>query len=41
MQCDINATKTLQQMGYTVMRFWEHEIKPNLTLSINKILLYI
>lgn len=41
MQRDQFANQSLQQMGYTVMRFWEHEVKENLSACVNQVLLYI
>ena len=41
MQRDQFANQSLQQMGYTVMRFWEHEVKENLAACVNQVLLYI
>jgi len=41
MQKDRLNNARLSQMGYTVMRFWEHEVKNNLERCINQILLYI
>ncbi len=40
-QRDRNVNKTLLHAGYTVMRFWEHEVEKNLDLVVNQILLYI
>lgn len=41
MQRDRYANEALNEMGYTVMRFWEHEVIKNLELCINQILLYV
>lgn len=41
MQRDQFVNHSLQAMGYVVMRFWEHEIKQNLSACINQIKLYI
>jgi DNA mismatch endonuclease (patch repair protein) len=41
MQRDQFANKTLTDMSYTVMRFWENEVKSNLTACVNQIMLYI
>lgn len=35
---DIENTKKLESMGYTVFRFWEHEIKKNIGACIQKII---
>ena len=40
-QRDRQVTKELNDMGYTVFRFWESEIKNNLSTCINDILVYI
>ena len=37
---NINKSK-LEEVGYTVMRFWDHEVTKNLTECINQILLYL
>ena len=41
MQRDQFATEQLANMGFTVMRFWEHEIKRNLNACVNQVLLYL
>jgi len=41
MQRDRENRELLESAGYTVMRFWEHEIKQNLQACINQIKLYI
>jgi len=41
MQRDRFVNTSLQALGYTVMRFWEHEIKQNLQLCVNQVKLYI
>lgn len=41
MQRDKFVNKTLDAMGYTVMRFWEHEVKQNLAKCINQVLLFV
>lgn len=41
MQRDQFVNQGLQSLGYVVMRFWEHEIKQNLTVCVNQIKLYI
>jgi DNA mismatch endonuclease (patch repair protein) len=41
LQRDLYITHTLTHSGYTVMRFWEHEIKQNLDLCVNQVLLYV
>lgn len=41
MQRDRVNNQSLQDAGYTVMRFWEHEIKQNLDVCVNQIMLYI
>jgi len=35
------VNKQLEEMGYTVFRFWTSEIKNNLNKCINDILVYI
>jgi len=41
MQRDLNNKKNLEEAGYIVMRFWDHEIQRNLKKCLNQILLYI
>jgi len=41
MQRDRFVNEQLTEMGYTVMRFWEHEVKENLKACVNQVLLYI
>lgn len=41
MQRDRQNQQLLESAGYTVMRFWEHEIKQNLQACVNQIKLYI
>jgi DNA mismatch endonuclease (patch repair protein) len=41
MQRDREVNERLTLMGYTVMRFWEHELKENLQASVNQIILYV
>lgn len=41
MQRDRFANEALSDMGYTVMRFWEHEVKQNVNACVNQILLYL
>ncbi|RZK64445.1 MAG: DUF559 domain-containing protein, partial [Pedobacter sp.] len=41
MQRDRFVNRSLTDSGYTVMRFWEHEVKGSLDVCINQILLYI
>ncbi len=40
-QRDQFVNQQLNLMGYTVMRFWEHEVKENLSSCINQVLLYL
>lgn len=40
-QRDQFVNQQLNFMGYTVMRFWEHEVKENLNVCINQVLLYL
>lgn len=40
-QKDRHTNSSLRKMGFTVMRFWEHEVKESLDACINQILLYI
>ncbi|MGM9478214.1 very short patch repair endonuclease [Pedobacter sp. GSP4] len=41
MQRDEYINALLNSKGYTVMRFWEHEVKENLSACVNQVLLYI
>lgn len=41
MQRDQFVNKSLLEMGYVVMRFWEHDVKSNLAACVNQIQLYI
>ncbi len=41
MQRDRQVNRQLQELGYTVFRFWTHEIKNNLDTCINDVLVYI
>lgn len=41
MQRDIENTQLLQDLGYIVIRFWEHEIKKDISSCINKIETFI
>lgn len=41
MQRDRFANETLNEMGYTVMRFWEHEVEKNLKACLNQVMLYL
>ena len=38
MQRDIENNQALKELGYIVLRFWEHELKKDLNACINKIL---
>ncbi|MEO5909739.1 MAG: very short patch repair endonuclease [Pelobium sp.] len=40
-QRDRINTRKLKDAGFTVMRFWEHEVKKNLDACINQVMLYI
>jgi len=40
-QRDQEVNELLSAKGYTVMRFWEHEVKEKLLLCINQIALFI
>ena len=40
-QRDQFVNQKLTELGYTVMRFWEHEVKTNLNACINQVLLFI
>ena len=40
-QRDKFVNSSLQALGYVVMRFWEHEVKDNLTKCVNQVKLYI
>lgn len=37
MQRDLENNLQLQDIGFTVLRFWEHEVKKNIQACINKI----
>ena len=41
MQRDRFVNQQLTEMGYTVMRFWEHEIRDNLKACVNQLMLYL
>ncbi len=41
MQRDKQVNEQLSEMGYTVMRFWEHEVKQNLKACVNQVMLYV
>lgn len=41
MQRDKEVNQQLAEMGYTVFRFWAHEINNNLKICINDILMHI
>jgi len=41
MQRDLFANLALEEMGYTVMRFWEHEVEKNLKACVNQVMLYL
>jgi len=41
MQRDLQNKEALETVGFTVMRFWEHEIKYNLQACVNQVKLYI
>lgn len=38
---DVKNSKDLEDAGYTVMRFWDHQIKKELKKCINQICLYV
>ena len=40
-QRDRFVNESLELKGYTVMRFWEHQIKKNLSSCVNQVCLYI
>lgn len=40
MQRDRQMNRQLEEMGFTVFRFWTHEIKTNLDKCINDVLVY-
>lgn len=37
----INQTKKIEEVGYTIMRFWDHDVTKNIAKCINQIFLYI
>ncbi len=41
MQRDIEVNQQLTDLGYTVFRFWEHEIKKDLTKCVNDVLVFL
>ena len=41
MQRDKEINQQLNEMGYTVFRFWSHEIKNNLKTCINDVMVYL
>ncbi|WP_206074018.1 very short patch repair endonuclease [Marixanthomonas spongiae] len=41
MQRDREVNQQLQEMGYTVFRFWEREVKNQLKKCINDVMVYI
>ncbi|KQM65330.1 endonuclease [Pedobacter sp. Leaf216] len=38
---DEQVNRSLSEKGFTVMRFWEHQIQKKLSACINQVLLYI
>lgn len=40
-QRDQFVNQKLTELGYTVMRFWEHEVKTNLKACVNQVMLFI
>ena len=38
---DLEVNRLLMDKGFTVMRFWEHEVKQNLDRCINQVMLYV
>ena len=41
MQRDREVNQQLNEMGYTVFRFWSHEIEDNLKICINDVMVYL
>lgn len=41
MQRDKEVNRSLREQGFTVMRFWDHEIIKKLPKCVNQVLLYI
>lgn len=41
MQRDRQVNRLLEEQGYTVMRFWEHEVKHDLAKCVNQVMLYL
>lgn len=41
LQRDKYINQQLHAKGYTVMRFWEHEVKERLAAFVNHVLLYV
>ncbi|TBN03309.1 very short patch repair endonuclease [Hyunsoonleella flava] len=41
MQRDREVNQQLKDMGFTIFRFWTHEIKNNLKTCINDVLMYL
>lgn len=40
-QRDRQVNEQLKELGFTVFRFWEHEIKTNLATCVNDVIVYI
>ena len=41
MQRDAEVNESLERLGYTVFRFWEHEVKKELDRCLNEVLQYL
>lgn len=41
MQRDREVNMQLSEVGFTVMRFWEHEVEQNLKACVNQVMLYV
>ncbi|MFJ7360261.1 DUF559 domain-containing protein [Pedobacter suwonensis] len=41
MQRGRHVNQQLNARGYTVMRFWEHELNEHLNTCVNQVMLYI
>ncbi|WP_411893209.1 very short patch repair endonuclease [Winogradskyella sp. A2] len=41
MQRDLEVNQKLNELGFTVFRFWAHEVKDNLNICINDVMIYL
>ena len=40
-QRDLEVNQKLNELGFTVFRFWAHEVKDNLNICINDVMIYL